>query len=671
QDRESTHNLSLEINRDLQKANAKLKMLDRQKTHFFQNISHELRTPLTLLLNPLDTAYERYKDDDIRIAIKNAKRLLRLVNQLLNYQSMTVGKKQLKVEPIGIEKFLESCTDYIGPICRDRDIHFQLINKQTNKTETLILAELDALEKIVFNYLSNALKYTPRGGNISLILDTNNGSKSVKISVVDSGPGISSEDQSKLFTLFSQLELETQNNEGTGLGLALVKELAHTMDASTGLDSKLGEGSSFWIQFALYDGESEDKQHSISGKDWFIADVNTAHDDSDTEKVSAYNDNDNISPLILIVDDNADIRALITNKLKATGFRTIAANSGKQALGLVDRHPIELIITDWMMPIMTGPEMIKLIKNDPDKKTIPIILLTARGEDENRTEGIIAGADGYISKPFDSIELVSMTKNLLKLKSLEHSLKIKTLDAIKASELKSTILVNTTHELRTPLNAIIGYGEMLIEDAIDFGNTQIISDLKKIHFSANHLLTLINNLLDMAKIESGHMELCAENFQLQSPVTEAIETIAPLIEFNKNELTISHQDSAMFSDVTKIRQILINLLSNANKFTKSGQIKVDIAIIDDMNGAWIRLEVIDSGIGMDNAQLNFIFSAFTQADSSTTRKYGGTGLGLAITKEYCEMLGGSISVSSDLGKGSRFTVTIPTHLPPSTQQLAS
>ena len=234
-----------------------------------------------------------------------------------------------------------------------------------------------------------------------------------------------------------------------------------------------------------------------------------------------------------------------------------------------------------------------------------------------------------------------------------------------ANRAKSQFLANMSHELRTPLNAIIGYSEMLQEASEDVGQEDFIPDLKKIHGAGKHLLHLINDILDLSKIEAGKMSLFVESFDVGNLVQEVATTVHPLIQNNANLMEVQMGDAlgSMNSDVTKVRQCLFNLLSNASKFTEKGVIRLRVSREASAGGDMLQFEVSDSGVGISREQLAKLFQAFSQADASTTRKYGGTGLGLALTRRFCQMMGGDVVVTSDVGKGSTFTIRLPADAP--------
>lgn len=232
-----------------------------------------------------------------------------------------------------------------------------------------------------------------------------------------------------------------------------------------------------------------------------------------------------------------------------------------------------------------------------------------------------------------------------------------------ASKAKSGFLANMSHELRTPLNAIIGLSQILQDDAQEIGvrDQDFLSDLQSINDSGKHLLTLINDILDLSKIEAGKIVLYPETFEIARLIDDVVHTVKPLVENNDNVLEVHCDDrlSIMHADQTKVRQVLFNLLSNAAKFTKQGRVTLTVTREGASNSQWVCFRVQDTGIGMSDEQQQRLFQAFTQGDSSTTRKYGGTGLGLAISRHFCRMMGGDVAVESKVGQGSTFTVSLP------------
>jgi signal transduction histidine kinase/ActR/RegA family two-component response regulator len=234
-------------------------------------------------------------------------------------------------------------------------------------------------------------------------------------------------------------------------------------------------------------------------------------------------------------------------------------------------------------------------------------------------------------------------------------------EALEANRAKSTFLANMSHELRTPLNAIIGYSEMLQDDAKLDGLDVYYEDLDKIHTAGRHLLTLINEILDLSKVEAGKMELHLESFNLPDLIHVVVSTVEPMARKNGNDIVCEGLSSVeiLRADFTKVRQILLNLLSNAVKFTEHGEILITAKneVLDGVEG--VEINVIDSGIGIDQKATKNIFEPFQQADISTTRKYGGTGLGLALCQNFCEMMGGKIWVTSEVGSGSTFGIWLP------------
>jgi len=283
------------------------------------------------------------------------------------------------------------------------------------------------------------------------------------------------------------------------------------------------------------------------------------------------------------------------------------------------------------------------------------------------TEDITIDKDLLQSK--DEVGELARTFKVMHLHIVDNIERIKAeteerIKAQSANQIKSNFMANMSHELRTPMNAIIGYCELLME-TYDGSDPENLEDLSKIHISAKHLLNLINDILDLSKIEAGKIELEYSIVDLQNMLAEVSKYIYPKLKEQENELIVNVDPGIVpnYFDEVKLKQVLLNLVSNACKFTHAGKINIDAYPLQESETHYYVIEVRDSGIGMTQKQCEEVFKPYTQADSSTTKKYGGTGLGLTISKNYCEMMGGRIEVNSELGKGSEFKVIIPVQNP--------
>jgi signal transduction histidine kinase/DNA-binding response OmpR family regulator len=414
----------------------KLLELDRQKTEFFQNISHEFRTPLTLMIGPLESAINNQQSlayEQAEIALRNSRRLLRLVNQLLDIQRLDAGKMQASFRPTNLAEFVNQIVGNFSPYCQKKGINLvaNIIPIPS------IYLDAEKFDKVLYNLLSNAMKFTPSGGTITINVQP--AGDHVRMQVTDTGIGIKSTQLLHVFERFRQAEGSVNRSyEGSGLGLALVKELVELHGGKISVESEYEKGTTFtiWLQTGIdhLPGEQvlevpveiQSTRAAIE-----LADIEIEADDL-TLKTAGENQNklpeestinNTQSPFpnaqILFTDDNPDLRSYVGGILRQAGYKVLLARNGQEGYEMVEAHKPNLIITDLMMPEVSGLDLIRMLRSNDQLKGTPIILLTAKADEETRIDGVERGADAYLAKPFNERELLAGVRNLLALKENE------------------------------------------------------------------------------------------------------------------------------------------------------------------------------------------------------------------------------------------------------------
>ena len=385
---------------------------------------------------------------------------------------------------------------------------------------------------------------------------------------------------------------------------------------------------------------------------------------------------------ILITDDTPNNLRLLAGILTEQGYKVRPASNGSRALATAQLAPPDLILLDIRMPGMDGYEVCQKLKADERTRNIPVIFISALNSTLDKVKAFSLGAVDYITKPFQAEEVLARVETHLAVHRLRKELEEKNIELQQeiierkrteaklahVSKLKDEFLANMSHEIRTPLNVILGMSEALQEKVYGELNDKILHCIHRIEESGHHLLQLINDILDLSKINAGKLELTIKPVSVEPMCQASVAFIRQLVRKKRIKFlsTCDHNITTFYADELRIKQVLVNLLTNAVKFTPE-EGSVGLEVESDIENQTIKFIVWDTGIGIAGEDMERLFEPFEQLKSSTFRQDEGTGLGLSLVYRLVQLHGGNISVESEVGKGSRFTVSLPwnTRLPPS------
>lgn len=364
---------------------------------------------------------------------------------------------------------------------------------------------------------------------------------------------------------------------------------------------------------------------------------------------------------VLIVDSSATIREMLRDVLEPEGYRLQIATTGAEALRVIEKDQPDLVLLCGQLPDMSGLDVLHHIESKLGCGDISVIMVTSNNTKSDVVAVLDAGATDFVSKPFSGPIVRSRIRNALHSQILLRQVQVAKEIAESATKAKSAFLAHMSHEIRTPMTAILGFNDVLSERLRDPQNVEVTNVIKR---NGEHLLELINDILDLSKIEADKLSV----ERIECSPAQVVDDVATLmqvrVEGKKIELKVEYETpipKTIYSDPTRLRQILVNLVGNAIKFTSDGQVIIRLSYLQREDGEnLIRFKVIDSGIGLTPEEASRLFKPFAQANSSTTRQYGGTGLGLAICLRLTEMLGGKIKVESVKGQGSTFYFSVET-----------
>jgi signal transduction histidine kinase len=654
--------------------------IDRAKTTFFSNVSHEFRTPLTLMLGPVEDLLARSHRElspaaagQLEVVSRNGVRLLRLVNTLLDFSRIEAGRVRASYQPTDLAAFSAELASVFRAAIERAGLRLRV---DCPRLDEPVFVDRDMWEKIVLNLLSNAFKFTFEG-EISVSLRSDGGMAELRVR--DTGTGIVAAEMPRLFERFHRIEnARSRTHEGSGIGLALVQELVKLHGGTIEAQSALGEGTTFTVRLPLGSahlpadqiGESRALASTATGAAPYVeealrwlpgaegnpealaAELPTHYEALPVPAQRASHDEGG-QPRVLVVDDNADMRQYI-ERLLAERYQVQALGDGEAALAAARQQPPDLVLTDVMMPRLDGFGLLRELRADPRTRDAPVILLSARAGEESRVEGMEAGADDYLIKPFSARELLARVGAHLQMARMRRQ----AADALReADRRKDEFLAMLAHELRGPLAPLSNMLEVMKRAS---GNQELMQQARvTMERQLGQLVRFVDDLLDVSRITRNKLVLRKERAELASVVQQAIETSRPLALASRHEvgLTLPAQPIYLDADPVRLAQVFTNLLSNACKYTEPGG---RIQLSAETAGGDVVVKVSDTGLGIPAEQLASIFEMFTQVDRSLERAQGGLGIGLTLVKRLVELHGGTVQAFSEgPGRGSEFVVRLP------------
>ncbi len=661
---------------ELSQANARLRDLDRIKNQFFANISHELRTPLSLVLSPLESILEAQAGDlsdglgaQLVGVHRNALVLLKLIDDLLDLSKLEDTRMRLRLSRFDLASLATRIVDTAGPLADRKQIDLSLRIDDRAQIE----ADEEKIERVLINLIGNALKFTDPGRRIEVRVGQV--AEHAWVAVVDEGIGIPENQLGAIFERFHQVDASiTRRMGGSGIGLALARELTELHAGRIEVESSLGAGATFTVHLpisaaGLDPGRIERRVEEVQGDRRRREDDRGLPEWGDRIRASqAYrflgieqaterrlvprqDPGGAKSARLLVVDDNPDVLQYLAQVLGGR-YEVWHAQAGARALEMLVAQRHDLVVSDVMMPGMSGLELCRRIKSDPRIQDTPVILLTARAGEQPRIEGHWVGADQYLTKPFRPAELLAAIESLLigrvrrgEVAANRRAASLETLLAGLAHELR-----NACHQAR---NAQVAMGELV--DGILAGQGLPAADQR-----VEQMQAISRRALDrIAAVVLSLQQYASRNMQV--PWTEV--NLGDLIRKETSQLTLADQKGVRIELVLAtgsrlrgpqeaLRQMIINLVENAIQACEpGGRVRVETR----HSTGTLVLEVADDGCGIAPADLERIFDLFFSTKSTGQ----GIGLGLALVKKTVDDLGGSIRVESRPGQGARFTVTLP------------
>ncbi len=682
---------------ELEASNLKLVEMDKAKTNFFANISHELRTPLTLLIGPLDRMRrpdeafsEEEREELLDIMQQNAMRLMRLINDLLNLVRLDAGSLKLKPASVELVPYFEGVCRSFFPMAQERKLNF--VWEIDAAGEDTVHLDRDKVEKILLNLLFNAIKFTPPGGNI--VLRARRDGNLLCIEVADTGQGIAPEELASIFDRFWQSETSSNRRyQGVGIGLALVRDLAQLHGGGVSAESILGEGTSMHVNLDVTLPVEPITLEAPGGKEgvdtkWLEqlyrrADFFPSH--SDVEHTAPLEEADKVLaaqgiegeevgkeaelPGILVADDEPEMMRFLRSQLRGR-YRVDEAKDGAEALEIAAKKRHHLILLDFMMPRVDGIEATRRLREMPSHRGVPIVILTARADEESKFQALDAGATDFLTKPFSSTELLARCRNLASVYEMQQQIEDRTVRLEKALELiKQTETQMVTQAKMASLGQLSAGLLHEVNNPLNFATTSIHLIKKRLSRSPHPdpellekpLGDLHDGIRRVSEIVSSLREFThpdTTRFE-RVDLVEALTNAIRFVQIPASEITLDQelQTGAMIrGNQNQLVHLFINLLQNSvDSLKEKAGDDSRIKVVCRVDSERVHLSFEDNGIGIAKEELTRIFDAFF-----TTKKVGqGVGLGLSICHRIVQQHQGTVSVESEFGDWCRFAMTFP------------
>jgi signal transduction histidine kinase len=676
---------------------AQLETLLADQNRFFTNVSHELRTPLALILGPVEKLLRAAQPGspahaDLEVAARNARTLLRHVNDLLDVAKLEAGRMKVEIAEVDVARLVRLVASHFEVVAQERRLAFSVDVPETLRRT----ADAPKLQRVVLNLLSNAFKFTPDGGTIRCTLRAAHGAAEppggLVVEVADSGPGVPAEHRESVFLRFRQLDDQARMG-GTGLGLAIAKEFVELHGGRIAAGDAPEGGARFTVVLPRLEpppaSTEADTPAAEDARD--VADaLRAAPRPAPAAREGA--------PVVLVVEDNPEMSAYIRDVL-APGASIFLAAGGREGLGRAVALRPDLILTDLMMAGGGGEDLVHAVRSREELADVPIVILTAKADDEMRVRLLGEGAQDYVMKPFSADELSARVTGLIatkrardlmrrELDSQAHDLETLARDlasrkreleialdvahaardeADRSSRVKSDFLSLISHELRTPLTALQLQVDRLARDPDP--NPRLAKAVPRLMAASRRLAALVDGLLEHARVTSGRVTPFRNGVELRDLVLEAVEEVRPQLELKglALQLDLPTDLPRIVTDARLARVVVSNLIENAVKFTSSGTVAVTL-----FAAAGVQcVAVSDSGPGIPEEDRERIFEPFEQLDPIAMKHFPGVGLGLALVRELCATLGAQVDLRSTIGSGSTFTVALPLQMAEQPRRLTS